>query len=365
MGKRKEFVQTIDNVAGDYGLKEMNLCDKDFEIVSVHMNLVFERLVSCRMYGKLMDHIKGNAWTSSRVNMMARKGKLNSFKFSGFTFILLTSKEYEVYFKEILVPVMEKENHARWRNMWRMQPKNREQSERFAQSRSMAISDWRQGKYEGEEWNRFFVEEMLTFEDKFATDSVGKWLKTTDYHANANSELKIRTKQFMKVGDLWEEYKEWCAKDGYIPKYIKQFSKYMTDVGFTKRFADRSRVLDVFVPDSDVFDSTAIEMREVLVNNDAEVERLAKEKEDWQKNQRLLRKKMEKRMKFEKDKVWLSLVGKGQHEGRVLYDAYVLWADENCAMTMGRKTFYAWLEQEGFQRETVGGVLHFERREGK
>ena len=352
--KRTQWVKTTEQEIGDYGIDQIPELARGQ--VQRHMNVFFRRLVSCRVYGLVLGHIEGKKYSPSRVNMMARRGMLNYFKFSGIMFILMTDAEYDVYVIDIKPPLANKEIHSDWRRWIMRQPKTREESENVRRERLQAVLDWESGKYKGEEWDKFFLGEFAEWVDGFEADSVGIWLAGTGYFANPDSERGIRTKETVQVGELWGDYKKWCKAEGYVPKYIKQFSISMADAGFGRRFMAGQRHFDLFVADQDVVIED-FQVQAILLENEAKLKAFDDEKKKLREISDELKGKMEVRLGWEKDTVWLAGVVSGEYEARKLFGNYEAWCRERMQQPLGRKLFYAWLVDMGLTRETKSGIL--------
>jgi len=321
MGKRKEWVKSTEQVVGDWGSWQIE--EKYRQRVNYHMIGFFRRLVSCKVYSIVRGHIDGKVYSPSTINIMAKDGKLNYFKFSGIMFILMTEKEYDVYLMEIQGGMRQKEFDSDWRRELLKQPKNSEESEFFRKRRDDAVLKRAMGEYQGEEWDRFFDEDLANYKDITEADSIGMWLAQSGYYVNARSEKGIRTGKMVRVGKLWAKYTKWCEKEGIKPKYVKTFSLYLADVGFVKRFVKSNRCFQVFVHDK----GKVVDMSDVM----------------W--------------LEKEKDEVWLRGVEAGEYEAQKLFLEYYEWCTDRRQQPLGKFKFYTWLSVEGWGRETRSGVV--------
>jgi len=322
---------------------------------------VFRRLVTCNIYGKVLGAMENRRpYSGNSIYAMAKKGKrrkksedgktfeyvkVNKFVIGGVVFILMSNSEYYAYLK-MYAPIRQKKNDATRRKQLMAQPKTRDESDRFRDDREAAERDWREGRLRGDEWNRFFTEIFPFYEDKFAADSIAEWLSGCGYHACSDIKNGIVKKQRHRSGNLWKEYKEWCRDNGYVPKYVKEFSLRLVDEGFKKRYGG-GRFFDVFVSEKDGLDGDDKAEREERAEK--EMERLMKER-----GTRL-------ELTEDYDTVWLVGVSPGRYVAAELYRQYEMWAMERNQEIKGTRTFYKWLVDEGFSRETKGGTLWLEK----
>lgn len=328
--QRKEWVRSKANVMGEYSLAHLAGKENSADELKRAFWNIFRKLVTVGQYAKVMTKMTGEEFSDMRVSMMARSGKLNKFVISGYTFILLTQGEYDVYIKIFAEDNKKVHDHA-WRMELMRQPKTREEADRFRRQRKEAYDTWKsgsqtmfiggeireiEGEYVGQEWDTFFTEVMPTYEDRFSIDSINKWLEVAEYFPVPDSESGVTDKRIIAVGELWDEYKEYCKDKGYVAKYVKQFSIYMKDKGFRKRFVDGNRSFEVYTGAGEFVGASEAS------------------KEDW-----------------------LELIAEGEHLGHELYDSYVEWSVAMGLQPIGRTTFYTWMESDGWKRESKSGVL--------
>jgi len=325
-------------------------------------NGVFRRLATCAQYGKVLGDMRGGVYSGNRVQMMARAGKLEKWVIGGFTFIMMTQEEYSVFHRLMSVE-KKKQDDREWRKRLMMQPRNRDESFRFGMERSVALKDWKAGKLQGEDWDKFFLEEFNGFVDGIKEDTVGEWLSQVAFFPAPDSDRGIRTRRTRKVGEMWFEYSVWCAYVGKTAKYIKEFSRYMNKTaGFSRKFVEKSRNFEVFVMDEEQADG--YRMTRIMEAQEKREEWQEIERQRMQDIQDELRENAETETVHDEDEVWLSQVT-GRKQGRELHDWYVWWCRERRQVSMGKKKFYEWLEDAGFTRETKRGVLWFEKKGGE
>lgn len=319
---------------------------------------IFRRLVTCAQFGRVLAveqdkkvPIKGNT-----IHNAAERGELNSFMINGIVFILMTESQYRIYM-DLESENMQKESDASRRKMLMQQPRNRDQSDRFRMERDAAETEYREGKLTGEDWDFFFTEILPLYEDRYVADSVAKWLAGSGYYADPNTEKGITDRVMIRTGELWQEYRKWCKSAGYVPKYIKDFSIRMAEMGFLRRYSG-GRCFDTWKVDESGTDEMAVQA--VLDKSRAEMQRQADEKERFEE---MMKERMERARDAamnEPDTNFLLGIAPGRYWGKELHGRYVAWCDERRQEPMGSRKFYAWLCENGFSRETEGGKLWLE-----